>query len=113
MPERLDHARIAVAHRREVAFGAEVRHRKLRPCRFLRDWPEDDERGRVIQLDVWRIGDNADHFDVSTIGPGDPDVLTDLVAGREHRASEGCRDHRDGGFPQAVVPRDIAALEEM
>src|SRR6185436_7516629 len=89
MPERFDDTRVAVAHRREVAFRADVRHRKLRPCRFLHDRPEDDERRRVVQLDVWRIGDNADHFDVPTIGRGDADVLADLVACREHRASEG------------------------
>jgi hypothetical protein len=102
--DRLDDARVAVAHRRQVACRADVGHRKLRPCRFLHDRPEDDARRRVVELDVWRIGDNADHFDVSPIGSGDPDTLADLVAPREHRARQGRRDQRDRGFSRAVVP---------
>ena len=75
--------------------------------------PEDDERPRVVQLDVRRIGDDADHFDVTTLGSGDPDVLADRVACREQRASQGRRDQRHGGLPRAVVPRDVAALQTL
>ena len=66
---------------------------------------------RVVQLAVRGIGDDADHFDVTTLGSGEPDVLADGVACREQRASQGRRDQRHGGLPRAVVPREVAALQ--
>ena len=50
MPQRLHDARVSVAHRRDVAARADIRHRKLRLRRFLQNRPEHDERPRVVQL---------------------------------------------------------------
>ncbi len=111
MPQRLYDARVSIAHRREVAARAHIRHRKLRPRQVLQNRPEDDERPRVVEPAVRGIGDNADHFDVTTLGSGEPDVPADGVACREQRAREGRRDQRNGGLPRAVVPRDITALQ--
>ena len=63
MTQRLHDARVSIAHRREVAARADIRHRKLRPRHVLQNRPEDDERPRVVELAVRGIGDDADHFD--------------------------------------------------
>ena len=111
MPQRLHDARVSIAHRREVAARTDIRHRKLRPRQVLQNRPEDDERPRVVELAVRGIGDDADHFDVTTLGSGEPNVPADGVACREQRASQGRRDQRHGGLPRAVVPREVTALQ--
>ena len=111
MTQRLHDARVSIAHRREVAARTDIRHRKLRPRQVLQNRPEDDERPRVVELAVRGIGDDADHFDVTTLGSGEPDVPADGVACREQRASQGRRDQRHVGLPRAVVPRDVTALQ--
>ena len=80
MPQRLHDARVSIAHGREVAARANIGHRKLRPREVLQNRPEDDERSRVVQLAVRCIGDDADHFDVTTLR-----VRRAECAGRQRR----------------------------
>src|SRR5262245_33779177 len=111
MTQRLHDARVSIAHRREVATRADIRHRKLRPPHFLQNRSEDDERPRVVELAVRGICDDADHFDVTTLRSGEPNLLADDIPCREQRASQGRRDQRNGGLPRAVVPREVTALQ--
>src|SRR5262252_3091384 len=104
MTQRLDDARVAVAHRPKVAARADVRHRKLRPRHVLKNRPEDDERPRVVELAVRGIADDADHFRVARLRSVESNVLADGVARWEQRASEGRREQRNGGLAGAVAP---------
>ena len=97
-------ARVSVAHRREVAARTDIRHRKLRPRHILQNRPEDDERPRVVEPAVWRIGDDADHFEVARLRAGEANVLADGVAAREQSVRERRRDERHQRLPRAVVP---------
>jgi len=75
----------------------------------LQNRSKHDERPRVVQLDVRGIGDHANHFDVTTLRPGDSNLLADDLACWEQRASQGCRDQRNRGLPRAVIPREVTA----
>ena len=110
MTQRLHDACISVAHRRQVAAGTNIGHRKLRLRHLLQNRSEHDQRPRDVQLVVRGIGDDPNHFDVTTLGPGEPNVLADGAA-REKRASQGRRDQRNGGLPRAVIPREVTALQ--
>ena len=85
MTQRLHDARVAIAHRREVAARTDIRHRKLRPRQVLQNRSEDDERPRVVELAVRGISDDADHFDLTTVGSGESQ--TDGTSGLRERKS--------------------------